>query len=92
MHMKISEDVLYSKGIAYIKKYPYGDLSKVSKNGKRHYLPKIRTLFFTTLTTKDIGTILVLKLLSRNKKVPNSWCAKCMKRCVRRRGTALALG
>ena len=35
--MKISEDVLYSKGIAYIKKYPYGDLSKVSKNGKRHY-------------------------------------------------------
>ena len=37
MHMKISEDVLYSKGIAYIKKYPYGDLSKVSKNGKRHY-------------------------------------------------------
>ena len=32
--MKISEDVLKHKGIAYIQKYPYSDLSKVSKNGK----------------------------------------------------------
>ncbi len=55
MHMKISEDVLYSKGIAYIKKYPYGDLSKVSKNGKRHYstpdgrqVPSVTTVLSAT--------------------------------------------
>ena len=36
--MKISEDVLKSKGIAYIQKYPYSDLSKSSKIGKRHYV------------------------------------------------------
>ena len=35
--MKISEDVLKSKGIAYYKKYPYGELNKVSKNGKSDY-------------------------------------------------------
>ncbi len=53
--MKISEDVLYSKGIAYIKKYPYGDLSKVSKNGKRHYstpdgrqVPSVTTVLSAT--------------------------------------------
>ena len=30
--MKISEDVLKSKGIPYVQKYPYGELSKTSKN------------------------------------------------------------
>ena len=30
--MKIPKDVLMSKGIAYIQKFPYGELSKVSKN------------------------------------------------------------
>ena len=32
--MKISEEVLKDKGIAYVKKYPYADLSKTAKNGK----------------------------------------------------------
>ena len=35
--MKIPTDVLADKGITYIQKYPYGDLSKVMKNHKRHY-------------------------------------------------------
>ena len=36
--MKISEDVLKSKGIPYVQKYPYSTLSKTSKNGKRHLI------------------------------------------------------
>ena len=35
--MKIPPEALKIKGIAYVKKYPYGELAKVSKNGKRHY-------------------------------------------------------
>ena len=53
--MKISEDVLKSKGIAYIQKYPYSDLSKTSKNGKRHYetpdgrqVPSVTTVLSAT--------------------------------------------
>lgn len=53
--MKISEDVLKSKGIAYYKKYPYGELNKVSKNGKRHYetpdgrqVPSVTTVLSAT--------------------------------------------
>ena len=56
--MKISEDVLKSKGIAYIQKYPYSDLSKTMKNGKRHYeTPDGRTIPSVTTvlsTTKDM--------------------------------------
>jgi len=37
MSMKIPEDVLESKGITYNQKYPYGELSRVTKNHKRHY-------------------------------------------------------
>ena len=37
MSMKISEDIIKSKGIAYVQKYPYGELSRVTKNHKRHY-------------------------------------------------------
>ena len=32
MSMKIPEDVLESKGITYNQKYPYGELSRVTKN------------------------------------------------------------
>ena len=53
--MKISEDVLKTKGIAYIKKYPYDELSKTSKNGKRHYatpdgrqVPSVTTVLSAT--------------------------------------------
>ena len=56
--MKISEDVLKSKGIAYIQKYPYSDLSKTMKNGKRHYeTPDGRTIPSVTTVlsaTKDM--------------------------------------
>ena len=56
--MKISEDVLKSKGIPYIQKYPYGELSKTSKNGKRHYsTPDGRTVPSVTTVlsaTKDM--------------------------------------
>ena len=53
--MKISEDVLKSKGIPYIQKYPYNELSKTSKNGKRHYetpdgrqVPSVTTVLSAT--------------------------------------------
>ena len=53
--MKISKDVLKLKGIAYIQKYPYDELSKVSKNGKRHYatpdgrqVPSVTTVLSAT--------------------------------------------
>jgi hypothetical protein len=53
--MKISEDVLKSKGIPYIQKYPYGELSKTSKDGKRHYetpdgrqVPSVTTVLSAT--------------------------------------------
>ena len=37
MSMKIPKDVLVSKGINYVQKYPYDELSRVTKNKKRHY-------------------------------------------------------
>ena len=53
--MKISEDVLKSKGIPYVQKYPYGKLSKTSKDGKRHYdtpdgrqVPSVTTVLSAT--------------------------------------------
>ena len=53
--MKISEDVLKHKGIAYVKKYPYGELSRSAKNGKRHYetpdgrlVPSVTTVLSAT--------------------------------------------
>ena len=56
--MKISEDVLKSKGIAYIQKYPYSSLSKTMKNGNRHYeTPDGRTIPSVTTVlsaTKDM--------------------------------------
>ena len=56
--MKISEDVLKSKGIPYIQKFPYGELSKTAKNGKRHYeTPDGRTVPSVTTVlsaTKDM--------------------------------------
>ena len=56
--MKISEDVLKSKGTAYIQKYPYSSLSKTMKNGNRHYkTPDGRTIPSVTTVlsaTKDM--------------------------------------
>ena len=53
--MKIPEDVLSDKGIAYIQKYPYGELARVTKNHKRHYetpdgrqLPSVTTVLSAT--------------------------------------------
>ena len=53
--MKITEDVLQSKGIAYVQKFPYDELSKTSKNGKRHYntpdgrqVPSVTTVLSAT--------------------------------------------
>ena len=53
--MKISEDVLKHKGIAYVNKYPYGELSRSAKNGKRHYetpdgrsVPSVTTVLSAT--------------------------------------------
>ncbi len=56
--MKITEDVLKSKGIAYIQRYNYEELSKTAKNGKRHYeTPDGRTVPSVTTVlsaTKDM--------------------------------------
>ena len=53
--MKITEDVLKSKGIAYIQRYNYEELSKTAKNGKRHYetpdgrtVPSVTTILSAT--------------------------------------------
>ena len=53
--MKITVDVLKSKGIAYVKRFEYADLSKASKNGKRHYqtpdgrsVPSVTTVLSAT--------------------------------------------
>ena len=53
--MKIPEDVLKSKGITYVQKFPYDELSKTSKNGKRHYntpdgrqVPSVTTVLSAT--------------------------------------------
>ena len=56
--MKISEDVLKTKGIPYIQKYPYEELSKTARDGKRHYsTPDGRTVPSVTTVlsaTKDM--------------------------------------
>ena len=53
--MKIPKNVFESKGIAYVQKYPYQDLSKTAKNGKRHYqtpdgraVPSVTTVLSAT--------------------------------------------
>ena len=55
MSMKIPENVITDKGIAYVQKYPYGELSRVSKNHKRHYetpdgrqVPSVTTVLSST--------------------------------------------
>ena len=35
--MKFTEDVLKTKGIAYVQRYNYNELSKTARAGKRHY-------------------------------------------------------
>jgi len=53
--MNIPKNVLDEKGINYIQKYPYGELSRVTKNHKRHYetpdgrqVPSVTTVLSAT--------------------------------------------
>ena len=53
--MKISEDILKDRGISYVQKYPYEELSRVARNGKRHYetpdgrsVPSVTTVLSAT--------------------------------------------
>ena len=53
--MKISEDVLKTKGIAYVQKFDYDHLAKTARNGKRHYetpdgrtVPSVTTILSAT--------------------------------------------
>ena len=53
--MKISEDVLKTKGIAYVQKFNYDHLDKTARNGKRHYetpdgrtVPSVTTILSAT--------------------------------------------
>tara|TARA_E500000178_G_C17021083_1_gene755618 strand:+ start:1857 stop:2561 length:705 start_codon:yes stop_codon:yes gene_type:complete len=56
--MKIPEDVLKSKGITFVEKFSYKELSKTAKDGKRHYqTPDGRTIPSVTTVlsaTKDM--------------------------------------
>ena len=51
----MTEDVLKSKGSAYVQRYNYDELSKTAKNGKRHYetpdgrtVPSVTTILSAT--------------------------------------------
>ena len=64
--MKIPKDVIVSKGIIYNQKYPYGELSRVTKNKKRHYetpdgrqVPSVTTVSvsYTHLTLPTIYSV-----------------------------------
>ena len=53
--MKIAEDILKDRGITYVQKYPYEELSRVARNGKRHYetpdgrsVPSVTTVLSAT--------------------------------------------
>ena len=59
--MKFTEDVLKHKGIIYYQKYPYGELSRVTKNKKRHYetpdgrqVPSVTTVLSATKDMKHL--------------------------------------
>jgi len=60
--MKISQEILVGKDIQYVQKYPYGELSRVTKNKKRHYetpdgrqVPSVTTVLSAT---KDMTHLL----------------------------------
>ena len=59
--MKIPPEALQSKGIAYVQRYQYDELSKASRNGKRHYAtPDGRTVPSVTTVlsaTKDMTAL-----------------------------------
>ena len=59
--MKIPPEALQSKGIAYVQRYQYNELSKASRNGKRHYeTPDGRTVPSVTTVlsaTKDMTAL-----------------------------------
>ena len=59
--MKIPPEALQSKGIAYVQRYQYDELSKASRNGKRHYeTPDGRTVPSVTTVlsaTKDMTAL-----------------------------------
>lgn len=53
--MKFTEDVLKTKGIAYVQRFNYGELARVTKNRKRHYetpdgrqVPSVTTVLSAT--------------------------------------------
>ena len=63
--MKFTEDVLKTKGVAYVQRFNYTELSKTAKNGKRHYeTPDGRTVPSVTTVisaTKDMTHLLAWK-------------------------------
>jgi len=65
--MKISEDVLKNKGIPYVQKYPYQNLSKTSKDGKRHYVTQEGTL------TKTVPSVTTVLSATKDMTQLNAW-------------------
>lgn len=63
--MKFTNDTLLAKGIAYVARYPYSELSKTSPEGKRHYttpdgrqVPSVTTILSQT---KDMTHLIAWK-------------------------------
>ena len=68
--MKISEDVLKSKGIPYVQKYPYQDLSRTSKDGKRYYVTPEGNI------TKSVPSVTTVLSATKDMTQLNAWRKK----------------
>ena len=68
--MKISQDVLKSKGIPYVQKYPYQDLSRTSKDGKRYYVTPEGNI------TKSVPSVTTVLSATKDMTQLNAWRKK----------------
>ena len=65
--MKITENTLESKGIPYVQKYPYKNLSRTTKNGKRYYVTLEGTL------TKTVPSVTTVLSATKDMKHLHAW-------------------
>ena len=67
--MKISEDILKDRGITYIQKYPYAELSREARNGRHYETPDGRSVPSVTTVlsaTKDMTHLHLGELCYQN--------------------------
>ena len=65
--MKITENTLKSKGIPYVQKYPYKNLSRTTKDGKRYYVTLEGTL------TKTVPSVTTVLSATKDMKHLHAW-------------------